>query len=146
MVVGNPNKLAFSVGRKSPDSTLRKVEIYLSGKIITNENNMAYVPSFVHALKHEAMNIKKRRVGRAWSFMNLEDITDSFSLRVLFSNNRLIVKQFKNERFKIVAILSVESVIQTFIRTIKVLENKMHNHTLKGTRKKQRAPYLHVIR
>ncbi|CAG1770331.1 hypothetical protein BAC3_00969 [uncultured bacterium] len=122
MVVGNPNNIAFSIGRYCPHSTLRKVEIFLSGNVITNENNMAYVPSFTYALKREAMYLRKRRIEPNWRFMNLEDITDNFSLRVYFSNNRLIDKEFKNHRFKIVGVLPVESIIQTFLLAVKQLE------------------------
>ncbi len=121
MVVGNPNNIAFSIGRYCPHSTLRKVEIFLSGNVITNENNMAYVPIFTHALKRDIINLKKRRMKPGW-FMNLGDTTDNFSLRVYFSNNRLIVKKFKNRRYKIVGVFPVESIIQTFLLAVKQLE------------------------
>jgi hypothetical protein len=122
MIVGDREKLAFAIGKNNPNSQLRKVEIYLLGKIITNENNMAYLPSFIWALHCDIKQLKERNAVSAMGFMELEDITDSFHLRVLLNNGRLIIKQFKNQQMSIACILPVGYVIQTFTQAVKVLE------------------------
>ena len=123
MIIGNKRKVAFVIGKK--EFPLRKVEIYIANKLVTGENNMAYLPSYIYSLECEHDALKERRIKYDWIFLSLDDTTDSFSTRAIVSNNQVIIKMFINNQASIVLTLPIGYLLRVFKRTAKFLRKRV---------------------
>lgn len=58
---GNPATFALEVGEMQAPS-LRVIDVWMAGTRLTTDDNVAFVPSFTHAMRSSAAQVRRRDV------------------------------------------------------------------------------------
>jgi hypothetical protein len=80
MLIGSKEKIAFEVGNKL-SSDQQEVNIWISNTLVTEFDNCAYVPQFIHSVKLEAIDVVGRDIDDDTMFLDFGPTTDDVSVR-----------------------------------------------------------------
>ena len=94
---GHLESLLFKVGNYVEGaSDLRAVEIWSQGQILTPTDTVAYLPSYIHALKRDLLWVQDERSMSVEWFLNYGETTDDISASATKSSGRVSIEFKKN--------------------------------------------------
>ncbi|MGB4812825.1 MAG: hypothetical protein WBP13_10170 [Methylophilaceae bacterium] len=113
MNIGDTNKIAFIIGERT-SRDLRAVSIYVGGELITYDDNVAYVPQFIHSIECEAADLEQRNISNEYFFLNWGATTDGVSARGLLEGDHLRLNATLGNGKLIEITLSIKYVISIY--------------------------------